>query len=358
MDPNGMKPLPLPSQTRDASFATLGGDNMMHNKHTTHRNDCQLLLLNSVQSSFDRTTVENQTNIPQHNQRGPRRKQPALPPSKLSPMAARAHMNILKKIGKQPLVEKQAEGSVFVPEISNVPSDYKPGKGAERLMQYMLRQRNRPEDNNIQFWRNLVAEFFAPGATKRWCISLYKNVEQIDTIFKVEWQCNMCNQKPCYGFEMSEELLPRLHKRKYDTGLVDEHLQIDTPNEYKGACGQIFLHYPKAAEESQYEQTRTVRNGQLRIVFSPDLKIRSWEFCAEDHDEYVHRNFIVPQVSQLGAAMENYRLSTQESSSATPEERQKHTDLLISSANQMVEALGVPFISQIGVDKRYFRSLQ
>ncbi|KAI3451533.1 hypothetical protein Pfo_008198 [Paulownia fortunei] len=348
---------------------------------TIYQNDCQLLL-NSVKSSLDQRTTKNQNDPQQlsyfmrnpstttqiqiaenqgslgarpqhsgqpgffqHQQQGQHHKQRVSPISPLSPMAARAHMNLLHKMekimpnpekqplveeqplpGKQPLVEKQVEGEVL-PEKSGVNSAYIPGRGAERLNQYLFQQRNRPKDNNIQFWRNLVAEFFAPGATKRWCVSLYKNIKQIDNLFKVAWQCDMCNVKPCCGFEISEELLPRLHKMKYDIGVLEEHLHIDTPNEYQGACGQIFLHYPKAAEESEYEQVRIVRHGQLRLVFSPDLKIRSWEFCAQHHKEYIHRNSIIPQVCQLGAAMQNYQLSTQDSSSVTPEEFKKRSDM-------------------------------
>lgn len=49
------------------------------------------------------------------------------------------------------------------------------------------------QDINIQFWRNLVAQFFAPTATKRYCMSSYKDTEEIDNIFEV--RClKMCHQ--------------------------------------------------------------------------------------------------------------------------------------------------------------------
>lgn len=34
------------------------------------------------------------------------------------------------------------------------------------------------QDNGIAFWRKLVAEYFAPCAKKRWCLSSYDNVER------------------------------------------------------------------------------------------------------------------------------------------------------------------------------------
>ncbi|KAL0343175.1 UNVERIFIED_CONTAM: Transcriptional corepressor SEUSS [Sesamum angustifolium] len=320
-------------------------------QETTYENDCQLLL-NCVKSSFDQRSNRNQNDPlqlshsmrhpgataqvqlagnqgplgarPQHSgqpgtfPRGQHQNQRVFP---VYPMAARAHLNSLRKMEnakaipgkqplveeqplcrKQPLVERQAEGEAL-PENPGVSSAYKPGKAAERLNQYMFQQRNRPKDNNIEFWRNLVAEFFAPSATKRCCVSQYKNIKQIDSLFKVAWNCNMCNVKPCCGFEISEELLPRLHKVKYDTGVSEEHLHIESPNEYQGACGQIFLHHPKAAEESVHDQ------------------ICSWEFCTQNHEEYIPRSSLIPQVCE-----QHYQLSARDSSSVSPEELQKRTD--------------------------------
>ncbi|KAG7941079.1 hypothetical protein I3843_16G020300 [Carya illinoinensis] len=52
-------------------------------------------------------------------------------------------------------------------------SVYAPGTCARRLTHYMYQQQHRPEDNNIEFWRKFVAEYFAPHAKKRWCVSMY-----------------------------------------------------------------------------------------------------------------------------------------------------------------------------------------
>lgn len=54
---------------------------------------------------------------------------------------------------------------------------------------------------------------------------------------------------------------------------MEELLYVDMPREYHNASGQIVLDYAKAIQESVFEQLRVVRDGQLRIVFSQDLKV-------------------------------------------------------------------------------------
>jgi hypothetical protein len=39
------------------------------------------------------------------------------------------------------------------------------------------------QDNNIEYWRNFVNEYFAPNAKKRWCVSLYGNGRQTTGVF-------------------------------------------------------------------------------------------------------------------------------------------------------------------------------
>lgn len=77
-------------------------------------------------------------------------------------------------------------------------------------------------------------------------------------------------------------MLPRLFKIKYESGTVEELLYVDMPREYHNPSGQIVLDYAKAIQESVFDQLRVVRDGQLRIVFSPDLKVmhRSLYFSA------------------------------------------------------------------------------
>ncbi|KAJ4896515.1 Transcriptional corepressor SEUSS [Raphanus sativus] len=237
---------------------------------------------------------------------------------------------------------------------------YEPGMGAQRLTQYMYRQQHRPEDNNIEFWRKFVAEFFAPNAKKRWCVSMYGSGRQTTGVFPQDvWHCEICNRKPGRGFEATAEVLPRLFKIKYESGTLEELLYVDMPRESQNSSGQIVLEYAKATQESVFEHLRVVRDGQLRIVFSPDLKIFSWEFCARRHEELIPRRLLIPQVSQLGSAAQKYQQAAQNATtdSALPE-LQNNCNMFVASARQLAKALEVPLVNDLGYTKRYVRCLQ
>ncbi|KAJ4966283.1 hypothetical protein NE237_018132 [Protea cynaroides] len=247
-----------------------------------------------------------------------------------------------------------------LPVRSPVKPTYEPGMCARRLTHYMYHQQHRPADNNIEFWRKFVDEYFAPNAKKRWCVSQYGSGRQTTGVFPQDvWHCEICNRKPGRGFEATVEVLPRLCKIKYDSGTLEELLYVDMPREYQNAAGQIVLDYAKAIQESVFEQLRVVRDGQLRIVFSPDLKICSWEFCARRHEELIPRRLIIPQVSQLGAAAQKYQAATQNgSSNLSAQELQSNCNMFVASARQLAKALEVPLVNDLGYTKRYVRCLQ
>ncbi|KAF5727716.1 SEUSS transcriptional co-regulator isoform 1 [Tripterygium wilfordii] len=237
---------------------------------------------------------------------------------------------------------------------------YEPGMCARRLTQYTYQQKHRPDDNNIEFWRKFVAEFFDPSAKKRWCVSLYGNSRQTSGIFPQDtWHCEICNRKPGRGFETTVEVLPRLFKINYDSGTLEELLYVDMPREYQNEAGQIVLDYAKAVQESVFEDLRVVRDGQLRIVFSPDLKICSWEFCARRHEELIPRRLIIPEVSQLGAVAQKYQASAQRASSnLRSPDLQTNCNMFLASTRQLVKALEMPLVNDLGYTKRYVRCLQ
>ncbi|KAH9604176.1 hypothetical protein KSS87_004592 [Heliosperma pusillum] len=246
-----------------------------------------------------------------------------------------------------------------LPLRSPVKSVYEPGMCARRLTHYMYQQQHRPEDNSIEFWRKFVAEYFAPNAKKK-CGQFFMlstinlNLRPVDV-----WHCEICKRKPGRGFEATVEVLPRLFKIKYESGTQEELLYVDMPREYQNSSGQIVLDYAKAIQESVFEQLRVVRDGQLRIVFSPDLKICSWEFCARRHEELIPRRLLIPQVSQLGTTAQKYHASTQNSSSNTPSsDIQTNCNMFVASARQLAKTLEVPLVNDLGYTKRYVRCLQ
>lgn len=73
--------------------------------------------------------------------------------------------------------------------------------------------------------------------------------------------------------EATFEVLPRLNEIKFGSGVIDELLFLDLPRECRFPSGMMMLEYAKAVQESVYEQLRVVREGQLRIFFTPDLKV-------------------------------------------------------------------------------------
>ncbi|KAL8141339.1 hypothetical protein V2J09_007360 [Rumex salicifolius] len=243
---------------------------------------------------------------------------------------------------------------------------YEVGMCARRVTQYMSQQQNRPEDNSIEFWRKFVDDFFAPNAKKKWCVSMYGNGRQTTGVFPQAscssfdaWHCEICNRKPGRGFEATVEVLPRLFKIKYESGTMEELLYVDMPREYHNPSGQIVLDYSKAIQESVFEQLRVVRDGHLRIVFSQDLKICSWEFCARRHEELIPRRLLIPQVSQLGNAAQKYQAATQNSSSnLSVADLQGTCNMFVASARQVAKALEVPLVNDLGYTKRYVRCLQ
>lgn len=205
-----------------------------------------------------------------------------------------------------------------------------------------------------------MAEYFAPNAKKKWCVSLYGSGRQTTGVFPQDvWHCEICNRKPGRGFEATVEVLPRLFKIKYESGTLEELLYVDMPREYQNSSGQIVLDYAKAIQESVFDQLRVVRDGQLRIVFSLDLKICSWEFCARRHEELIPRRLLIPQVTQLGIAAQKYQASTQNASSnLSVPELQNNCNMFVSSARQLAKVLEVPLVNDLGYTKRYVRCLQ
>ncbi|OIV89429.1 hypothetical protein TanjilG_21887 [Lupinus angustifolius] len=239
-------------------------------------------------------------------------------------------------------------------------SIYGPGTCSNRLTHYMHQQQHRPEDNNIEFWRKFVAEYFAPNAKKKWCVSMYESGKQTAGVFPQDVRhCAICNCKPGRGFEAPAEVLPRLFKIKYESGTLQELLYVDMPREHHNSSGHIVVDYAKAIQESVFEKLRVVREGQLRIVFSPDLKICSWEFCARRHEDLIPKDSLIPQISQLGTAAQKFQSCTQSATSnSSVLELQNNCNMFVASAHGFAKALEVPLVNELGYTKRYVRCLQ
>ncbi|XP_076889622.1 putative transcriptional regulator SLK2 [Bidens hawaiensis] len=242
---------------------------------------------------------------------------------------------------------------------------YDGGVCSRRLMQYLYHQRQRPADNNISYWRKFVAEYYSPRAKKRWCLSLYDNVGHHSLgVFPQAamdaWQCDICGSKSGRGFEATFEVLPRLNEIKFGSGVIDELLFLDLPREYRFPSGIMVLEYGQAVQESIYEQLRVVREGQLKVIFTPDLKILTWEFCARRHEELLLRRLVAPQVNQLLQVAQKCQSTIAESGSdgVSQQDLQTNSNMVVTAGRQLARSLELQSLNDLGFSKRYVRCLQ
>ncbi|CAI9771891.1 unnamed protein product [Fraxinus pennsylvanica] len=248
---------------------------------------------------------------------------------------------------------------------SSVKRPYDGGVCSRRLMQYLYHQRQRPPDNAIAYWKKFVAEYYSPRAKKRWCLSLYDNVGHHSLgVFPQAamdaWQCDICGSKSGRGFEATVEVLPRLNEIKFGSGVIDELLFLDLPRECRFSSGMMMLEYAKAVQESIYEQLHVVREGQLRIIFSPDLKILSWEFCARRHEELLSRRLVAPQVNQLLQVAQKCQSTISESGpeGVSQPYLQANSVMVVTAGRQLAKSLELQSLNDLGFSKRYVRCLQ
>ncbi|KAK9672667.1 hypothetical protein RND81_12G116000 [Saponaria officinalis] len=239
------------------------------------------------------------------------------------------------------------------------------GVCARRLMQYLYHQRQRPAENTIAYWRKFVTEYYAPHAKKRWCLSLYENVGNhalgvFPQASMDAWHCDVCGSKSGRGFEATYEVLPRLNEIKFGSGVIDELLFVDLPRERRFANGIMMLEYGKAVQESVYEQLRVVREGQLRIIFTQELKILSWDFCARRHEELLTRRLVAPQVNQLLEVAQKCQstLSDSGSEGVSSQDLQTNSNMVVTAGCQLAKSLELQSLNDLGFSKRYVRCLQ
>ncbi|KAK8569513.1 hypothetical protein V6N13_046564 [Hibiscus sabdariffa] len=252
-----------------------------------------------------------------------------------------------------------------VQQVAGMKRPFDVGVCARRLMQYLYHQRQRPPDNTFAYWRKFVAEYYSPRAKKRWCLSMYDNVGShalgvFPQAAMDAWHCDICGSKSGRGFEATFEVLPRLNEIKFGSGVVDELLFLDLPRECRSPSGLMMLEYGKAVQESVYEQLRVVREGQLRIIFTQDLKILSWEFCARRHEELIPRRLVAPQVSQLLQVAQKCQSSISEGGSegGSQQDLQTNSNMVLTAGRQLVKSLELQSLNDLGFSKRYVRCLQ
>ncbi|XP_040380810.1 probable transcriptional regulator SLK2 [Oryza brachyantha] len=238
------------------------------------------------------------------------------------------------------------------------------GLCSRRLKQYLYHKRHRPENNPITYWRKLIDEYFAPRARERWCVSSYEKRGNpsgpVPHTALESWRCDICNTHGGKGYEATYEILPRLCQIRFDHGVIDEYLFLDMANEFRLPNGLMLLEHTKVVQKSIYEHMHVIHEGQLRIIFTPELKIMSWEFCSRRHDEYITRRFLSPQVAHLLQVAQKYQTVATESGPAgvSNSDAQNICNMFVTASRQLAKNIDHHTLNEHGLSKRYVRCLQ
>ncbi|CAL1401158.1 unnamed protein product [Linum trigynum] len=235
---------------------------------------------------------------------------------------------------------------------------------SRRLTQYMYHLQRRPPSNDISYWRKFVAEYYAPCAKKRWCLSSCDSVGRhavgvFPQAAMDAWCCELCGSTSGRGFEATFEVLPRLNKIQFETGVTDELLFLEMPRECRLPSGSMVLEYGKAVHETVYNQFHIVREGKLRIVFTPNLKISCWEFCSKDHEELLPRSLVTSQVNDFLRTAQEYQTAIDGSGPGkTLPDFQETCHTLLAAGCSLEKNLELQLAGDMGFPKRYIRCLQ
>ena len=109
------------------------------------------------------------------------------------------------------------------------------------------------------------------------------------------------------------------------------------------STGDWMLSSPLAVEESVFETLRIKRYGRLCVLFTPDMKIISYEFNMLGYDHSIPQPVIL---NQLGAMMQQLQCQQQALSQATPGKLQKPHEVLDLALNAIAN-LGHGFEGEV-----------
>jgi len=159
------------------------------------------------------------------------------------------------------------------------------GQLIHRLIQFNETQTKRPENNNMEFWRTFVGDFFTESS-----------------IFKyIVW-----NDKETRTFELPTKVLPRFFKLSYDGGMREMTYVLENPREYSMDSRTYLMNCTRTKMICVFDGSQVVTNGHLRVTFTQDLKILCWEFDAHKHQVLIPRTFLESNLAALTSQLENH----------------------------------------------------
>ncbi|KAJ8751022.1 hypothetical protein K2173_016203 [Erythroxylum novogranatense] len=100
--------------------------------------------------------------------------------------------------------------------------------------------------------------------------------------------------------------------------------------------------------------------GQLGIIFSHDLKILSWEFCAWRHEELFPRRVVAPQVNQFVQVAQKCQsmIAETRTDGVSQQDLQTNSNMVLTTGRQLSRSLELRSLNDLGFSKRYVRCLQ
>ncbi|KAJ0837155.1 putative LIM-domain binding protein/SEUSS [Helianthus annuus] len=125
------------------------------------------------------------------------------------------------------------------------------------------------------------------------------------------WQCDICGSKSRRGF--------------------------DLPREYRFPSRIMVSEYGQAVQESIYEQLRVVREGQLKVIFTPNLKVN--------------------QLLQVAQKCQS-TMAESGSDGVSQQDLQTNNNIVVAAGRQLARSLELQSLNDLGFSKRYVRCLQ
>uniref|UniRef100_A0A7S2VV32 Uncharacterized protein n=1 Tax=Chlamydomonas chlamydogama TaxID=225041 RepID=A0A7S2VV32_9CHLO len=175
-----------------------------------------------------------------------------------------------------------------------------PQTGAKSLLPRLLylvqcRNRYRPTDNNIQWFKTYVSEFFAPNSVVRVSVKDMPVFQQPHTAIPSSLTCT----------EVPYEVLPRLYQFKYENGVQEELLFMGNVIETTLPGGGTSIIAYQAAEHLVFEGYVVVQYGHLRVVFNDKCKVQLLDFSVTGYDLHLDHSVLHTEMRQLSQVLED-----------------------------------------------------
>jgi len=159
-------------------------------------------------------------------------------------------------------------------------------KCVHRIIKFNEDQRKRKHRNNglDEFWRPFVREYFTEDS-------------------KILLDVFNKKTKKSHSIELRSDVIARVFKAKYDSGVLEERLLLENPCEFLLHNGIVVVDCPRATILTVYQESWVHTEGHLRVSFSSKLKILCWEFSTRMHEELVKINLPKqpqPAANELG----------------------------------------------------------